>query len=157
MAVVDEEKQAAIYELKTKFDTNNAKLKQACFSPPFFLISGKTALPITAADAGQLLTLFTFSSSQLESQKRQNEITLRRAAFTASHLDELPDDVATYRSIGKAYFLEPKAAMMSHLQEVVERADRELKAASTSKEGLVAAQEGFAKELNELLGAGKKK
>ena len=46
---------------------------------------------------------------------------------------------------------------MSHLQEVVEKADKELKAAAGSKEGLVAAQEGLAKELNELLGAGKKK
>jgi prefoldin subunit 1 len=94
---------------------------------------------------------------QLESQKRANEINLRRAAFTASHLDELPENVATYRSIGKAYFLEPKAAMMAHLQEVVEKADKELKAAAASREGLVAAQEGFAKELNELLGAGKRK
>lgn len=47
--------------------------------------------------------------------------------------------------------------MMAHLQEVVEKADKELKAAAMSKDGLVAAQEGFAKELNELLGAGKKK
>lgn len=47
--------------------------------------------------------------------------------------------------------------MMTHLQVVVEKADKELKAAATSKEGLMAAQEGFAKELNELLGSGKKK
>lgn len=35
MAVIDEEKQAAIYELKTKFDTNNGKLKQVHFHPFF--------------------------------------------------------------------------------------------------------------------------
>ena len=35
MAVVDEEKQAAIYELKSKYDTNNAKLKQVCFQFAF--------------------------------------------------------------------------------------------------------------------------
>ena len=39
---------------------------------------------------------------QLESQKRMVESTLRRAAFTAAQLDEMPQDVATYRSVGKA-------------------------------------------------------
>ena len=39
---------------------------------------------------------------QLESQKRMVESTLRRAAFTAAQLDEMPEDVATYRSVGKA-------------------------------------------------------
>jgi hypothetical protein len=40
--------------------------------------------------------------AQLESQRRHNEVTLRRAAFTAQHLNELPDDVKTYTSVGKA-------------------------------------------------------
>lgn len=30
------------------------------------------------------------------------EATLRRAAFTAAQLDEMPQDVRTYRSVGKA-------------------------------------------------------
>jgi len=39
---------------------------------------------------------------QAESQKRQLELEIRRAAFTAAHLSELPEDAAMYRSIGKA-------------------------------------------------------
>lgn len=104
MAVVDEEKQAAIYELKSKYDTNNAKLKQVCFSS-FFLIPTTIIFPRPPANSPKYspTLLFTPILLQLESQKRQNEINLRRAAFTASHLDELPDNVATYHSIGKAY------------------------------------------------------
>lgn len=30
------------------------------------------------------------------------EAGLRRAAFTAAQLDELPEDACTYRSVGKA-------------------------------------------------------
>lgn len=30
------------------------------------------------------------------------ESTLRRAAFTAAQLDEMPESVRTYRSVGKA-------------------------------------------------------
>lgn len=41
-------------------------------------------------------------SLQLESQKRQNELTLRRAAFTAAYLNEMPDTLRTYRPVGKA-------------------------------------------------------
>ena len=39
---------------------------------------------------------------QLEQQKRVVEGTLRRSAFTAAQLDEMPEDVGTYRSVGKA-------------------------------------------------------
>ena len=40
--------------------------------------------------------------AQVESQKRASEMTLRRAAFTAAQLDEVPDDVRMYRQVGKA-------------------------------------------------------
>lgn len=30
---------------------------------------------------------------------------IRRAAFTAAHLDELPEGVPTYMAVGKAYVL----------------------------------------------------
>ena len=42
------------------------------------------------------------SPPQIESQRRQVEMALRRAAFTAAQLDDLPDDTRTYRSVGKA-------------------------------------------------------
>ena len=40
---------------------------------------------------------------------------------------------------------------MSHLQEVVQTCDKELKAAAAAKAGLLAQQEGYGKELQELL------
>jgi hypothetical protein len=40
---------------------------------------------------------------QVDAQRRQLENEIRRAAFTAAHLDELPDTVSTYHSVGKAY------------------------------------------------------
>lgn len=39
---------------------------------------------------------------QLEAQKRAAETTLRRAAYTAAQLDEMPEDVLAYRQVGKA-------------------------------------------------------
>jgi hypothetical protein len=39
----------------------------------------------------------------VDAQRRQLENEIRRAAFTAAHLDELPDTVSTYHSVGKAY------------------------------------------------------
>ena len=53
------------------------------------------------------------------------------------------------------YFLDPKASVMAHLQDVVEIADKELKNASTAKEGLIKATDGYVKELNELLSSEK--
>ncbi|KAI7843153.1 hypothetical protein COHA_003324 [Chlorella ohadii] len=88
---------------------------------------------------------------QLESQKRMVESTLRRAAFTAAQLDEMPQDVATYRSVGKAYFLQPKAAVMSHLEEAVKGSDSELKKLNSSREALAKRQDGLRGELNELI------
>lgn len=40
---------------------------------------------------------------QIEGQQRQLEIEIRRAAFTAAHLNELPENATTYRSLGKSY------------------------------------------------------
>jgi len=39
---------------------------------------------------------------QVEQQRRTVEAQLRRAAFTAAQLDELPEGVSTYRAVGKA-------------------------------------------------------
>jgi len=49
------------------------------------------------------------------------------------------------------YFLEPKAALMSYLEEVVNAADAELKSAGTARASLASTQESLAKEMNELL------
>lgn len=38
---------------------------------------------------------------QLESQKRQLEIEIRRAAVTGGYLNEMPDDVPVYKALGK--------------------------------------------------------
>ena len=108
MAMVENEKELAIRELQTKFEVNQNKLKQVhahyfvdiiSLWPSFFAIS-------SSPPADHIQLILFLSPLQLESQKRQNEIMLRRAAFTAAHLDELPDNVATYRSIGKAWVID---------------------------------------------------
>ncbi len=39
---------------------------------------------------------------QVDVQRRTVEAQLRRAAYTAAQLDELPENVGTYRAVGKA-------------------------------------------------------
>lgn len=68
MAVVDEEKQAAIYELKSKFDTNNVKLKQVCFHLRLFLQKPLDQLPQAATDK---LTIVLFFHCSLNPRKKQ--------------------------------------------------------------------------------------
>lgn len=71
----------------------------------FEALPGRAAAPTCAAAAAcsfRRWPLGPLPLLQLESQKRMVESTLRRAAFTAAQLDEMPGDVATYRSVGKA-------------------------------------------------------
>lgn len=89
----------------------------------------------------------------MDSQRRQSEMTLRRAAFTAQHLDELPDNVKAYKGVGKAYFLEPKADIMSQLEAVVKHSDNELKAAAASKESLLKEYDSLRTELTGMIGS----
>ncbi|KAL4430589.1 hypothetical protein ABPG77_005829 [Micractinium sp. CCAP 211/92] len=86
-------------------------------------------------------------------QRRTVEAQLRRAAYTAAQLDELPENVGTYRAVGKAYFLQPKAAIMGHLEESVKGSDGELKKLSASREALAKAADGLRSELTELIGS----
>lgn len=97
---------------------------------------------------------FDAKQSQLrnvEQQRRTVEAQLRRAAYTAAQLDELPDSVQTYRAVGKAYFLLPKASIMGHLEEAVKGSDGELKKLSGSREALAKSADGLRGELNELI------
>ncbi|EFN55572.1 hypothetical protein CHLNCDRAFT_134062 [Chlorella variabilis] len=87
----------------------------------------------------------------LEQQKRAVEASLRRAAFTAAQLDEMPEDVRTYRAVGKAYFLQPKSAIMGHLEEAVRGSDGELKKLSSSREALAKAADSLRGELTEVV------
>ncbi|KAK2078092.1 hypothetical protein QBZ16_003960 [Prototheca wickerhamii] len=112
--MADDEKIAAVMELKSRFDAGNAALKQ------------------------------------MESQRRQSEVALRRAAFTAAQLDPLPSETPCYRGIGRAYFLQPKEEVMNYLESGIKTCDSELKRLTSSREGLVQAQEALKKELLEL-------
>ncbi|PSC70188.1 prefoldin subunit 1 [Micractinium conductrix] len=88
----------------------------------------------------------------VDQQRRTVEAQLRRAAYTAAQLDELPDGVGTYRAVGKAYFLQPKAEVMGHLEEAVKGADGELKKLTANREVVAKAAEGLRGELTELIG-----
>ncbi|KAI8104368.1 hypothetical protein M9434_002926 [Picochlorum sp. BPE23] len=87
---------------------------------------------------------------QLEGQKRQLEVEIRRAAFTAAHLDELPEDVATYMAVGKAYLFKPKNQILAELEETVKMHDSELKSSKATRENLISTQESLIKQLQEL-------
>lgn len=94
---MDDDKRATVQEMKQRFDENNAKLRNVSLSLPHCPGAPGTVLSLYLIQGPVLLLLL-----QLESQKRTNEASLRRAAYTAAQLDEMPEDVATYRSVGKA-------------------------------------------------------
>ncbi|KAL6785220.1 hypothetical protein ACKKBG_A02945 [Auxenochlorella protothecoides x Auxenochlorella symbiontica] len=88
---------------------------------------------------------------QMESQRRQNEVTLRRAAFTAAQLDGLPSDTPCYRGVGRAYFLQPKESVMTYLETGIKSCDTDLKRLTSSRDALVKSQEELRKEITELI------
>jgi hypothetical protein len=149
--MADEEKLASVRELKGKADLNAGKMKQV----RVVCLRGEPPRPAAArlAAAAHPPPPPTFTPAQVEAQRRQAEVTLRRAAYTAAHLSELPDDVRTYASVGKAYVLEPKAAAMARLESAVKGADAELKGAAAAREALARAQESLNGELKELVGS----
>lgn len=51
------------------------------------------------------------------------------------------------------YFLQPKGAIMEHLEDAVKGSDGELKKLSASKEAIAKAADGLRGELNELIGS----
>eukprot|EP00890_Picochlorum_soloecismus_P003998 jgi/Picsp_1/459/NSC_00457-R1_prefoldin-related ke2-like protein len=87
---------------------------------------------------------------QAESQKRQLEIEIRRAAFTAAHLQTMADSTVTYTSVGKAYLQEPKNAILSNLEESVRAKDSELKSVKVAIENLEKTRANVVKEIQEL-------
>lgn len=107
--MADEEKHHVVRTLKREYDENASKLRQA--SRPRCGDCSRSCQAVQRHQGGRCrrrrllippLPLGLLPSLQLESQKRMVESTLRRAAFTAAQLDEMPGDVATYRSVGKA-------------------------------------------------------
>lgn len=92
----------------------------------------------------------TLMMKQVEGQQRQLELEIRRAAFTAAHLQELPEDTTTYRSLGKAYLFQPKNKILVDLEDTVKEQDSEIKKCKSSKEQLLKTQESLLKELQEL-------
>jgi len=87
---------------------------------------------------------------QIEGQQRQLEIEIRRAAITAAHLSELPEDATTYKSLGKAYLFQPKSKILEELEDSVREQDSEIKKYKASKEQLEKTQDSLLKELQEL-------
>lgn len=92
---------------------------------------------------------------QLDAQRRASEITLRRAVITAAEIDRLPSSAATYRNLGKAYVLTPRADVMKWLEETAGRADKDIKGAGERKAGLEAKLQRTDKEIKEVLGVAK--
>lgn len=87
---------------------------------------------------------------QMEGQQRQLEMEIRRAAYTAAHLNELPEDATTYRSLGKSYLFQPRNKILEDLEANVKEQDADIKKCKASKEQLSKTQAGLLKELQEL-------
>lgn len=87
----------------------------------------------------------------MESVKRQHEISLRRAAFTATQLDAMPEDTTTYAAVGKAYVLTPKADIMASLEAGIKTADAELKAVASKKTALASTVSQLEEDMDRLV------
>jgi len=87
---------------------------------------------------------------QLDSQKRQLEMEIRRSVITAHHLDEVPDDAVMYKAVGKAYMMRPKSEILEDLQTTVSQHDQDIKQAKSSMDHLRKVQDGLLKELQEV-------
>ncbi|KIY96930.1 prefoldin subunit 1 [Monoraphidium neglectum] len=53
--------------------------------------------------------------AMVQNQQRRTGVNLRRAQLTLDEVQALPESVAMYKAVGKAYFLAPKAELVSEL------------------------------------------
>jgi hypothetical protein len=105
--MADAEKHAAIRELRGRYQENALKIVQASGSTT--RAARVASAPIAAARPrpppdrlDPCTDARPTARPQLDAQKRQAEMALKRAAFTAAQLDEMPEGVRTYESVGKA-------------------------------------------------------
>ncbi|CAN6451061.1 unnamed protein product [Victoria cruziana] len=71
---------------------------------------------------------------QVQMQMRGKETERKRAFLTLEELQQLSDDTNTYKSVGKAFVLEPKSAMINEQEQKMKDSDVALASLQTSKD-----------------------
>eukprot|EP00249_Psilotum_nudum_P005016 c18507_g1_i1 orf=300-695(-) len=78
----------------------------------------------------------TSKLKQVQMQIRNKEAEKKHALLTSEELEQLTDDIKTYRSVGRAFVLEPKAVLLSEQQERTKECDAAVSSLQSSKEYL---------------------
>ncbi|CAN6451059.1 unnamed protein product [Victoria cruziana] len=82
---------------------------------------------------GQMIET-TGKLKQVQMQMRGKETERKRAFLTLEELQQLSDDTNTYKSVGKAFVLEPKSAMINEQEQKMKDSDVALASLQTSKD-----------------------
>ncbi|KAJ6808305.1 prefoldin subunit 1 [Iris pallida] len=73
---------------------------------------------------------------QVQIQMRSKEGEKKRAYLTLEELRQLPEDTNTYKSIGKAFVLEPKSLLVNEQEQKLRDSEAAITSLQTSKEYL---------------------
>ncbi|KAJ6846928.1 prefoldin subunit 1 [Iris pallida] len=73
---------------------------------------------------------------QVQIQMRSKEGEKKRAYLTLEELRQLPEDTNTYKSIGKAFVLEPKSLLVNEQEQKLRDSEAAITSLLTSKEYL---------------------
>ncbi|XP_008799451.1 prefoldin subunit 1 [Phoenix dactylifera] len=88
---------------------------------------------------------------QVQNQMRAKEGEKKRAYLTLEELRQLPDDTNTYKSIGKAFVLEPKLLLLNEQEQKFKDSETAISSLQTSKEYLEKQLAEVENNLRELL------
>ncbi|XP_058068087.1 prefoldin subunit 1 [Magnolia sinica] len=88
---------------------------------------------------------------QVQNQMRNKEGEKKRAFLTLEELRQLADDTNTYKSIGKAFVLEPKSVLVNEQEQKLKDSEAAIASLLTSKEYLEKQMTEVENNLRELL------
>ncbi|XP_022966081.1 prefoldin subunit 1 [Cucurbita maxima] len=88
---------------------------------------------------------------QVQSQVRNKEGEKKRAFLTLEELKQLSDDTNAYKSIGRAFVLEPKSVLMAEQEQKLKDSEAAIVSLQSSKEYLEKQKAEVENNLKELL------
>ncbi|XP_042408919.1 prefoldin subunit 1-like isoform X2 [Zingiber officinale] len=88
---------------------------------------------------------------QVQNQMRTKEGERKRAYLTREELSQLSDDTNTYKSIGKAFILEPKSVLLNEQEQKYKDSETAINSLQVSKEYLEKQMAEIENNLRELL------
>ncbi|RYR44147.1 hypothetical protein Ahy_A08g040529 isoform B [Arachis hypogaea] len=93
----------------------------------------------------------TGKMKQVQNQMRSKEAEKKRAYLTLEELKQLPDDTNVYKSIGRTFVLESKAALMNEQENKFKDSEASIISLQSSKEYLEKQIAEIENNLRELL------